>query len=500
MGADQIAQPHVVARAVSHRRYVLHGVLPRALARLGVAALLLSLGISDAARASRSVVASGEESCVGGRYDRCELWRSIDDGGGRAVAVSPDGALVYVTGTIHNEVDDEPRLSTIAYEARTGVPLWAATYGAMRGVGQHVAATAARVVSAGMVYPRNDDLTSHHMLTVVRDASTGAELWHRLHRSSGSVRPNEVIVTERAVYVVGSISEGCCDNEDFITIAYDLESGKRLWHKRYSPGRHAVDGALSQRSQTLLVVGYGKTGANIVAYDATDGGTLWNVQDAFSGGDATVVAGAESDHSGHSVYVAAARYRRTSNGIVFVDKNYVARYEARTGNVLWALDLPRSIGAAGDISVSDTGRSVAIGATKTISHDDKNRHLACVTSLDVSSTSRQWTSCTAAPKRLGNASVVDLEAAPDGKTVYMLAEAWRGDGLQLAEAEYLTVAFRATGRVLWRARYAGLPIDSGSYLATALATAPDGKRVYATGVSLKGSHKVATVAYDTGAP
>src|SRR5262245_846949 len=63
-----------------------------------------------------------------------ELWLSRygSETGGRAaaVAVSPDGTHVYVTGAARDPVGSGTDLTTVGYDARTGAQLWADRFNA----------------------------------------------------------------------------------------------------------------------------------------------------------------------------------------------------------------------------------------------------------------------------------------------------------------------------------------------------------------------------------
>jgi len=93
---------------------------------------------------------------------------------GEAVAASPDGAAVYVTG-----VTGVAHFSTVAYDAGTGATRWSATfYG--RGYGQPsaiaVSPDGSKVFVTGFTsYP--NACCPDQFVTVAYDAATGARLW-----------------------------------------------------------------------------------------------------------------------------------------------------------------------------------------------------------------------------------------------------------------------------------------------------------------------------------
>jgi hypothetical protein len=88
----------------------------------------------------------------------------------------------------------------------------------------------------------------------------------------------------------------------------------------------------------------------------------------------------------------------------------------------------------------------------------------------------------------------DVAVAPDGRRVFVTGAAF--GGLEVGE-DYTTVAYDPTGRQLWTAAYDG---PEGSIdQANAVAVDPTGSAVYVTGSSFGGSETstdLATVAYD----
>jgi hypothetical protein len=99
-----------------------------------------------------------------------------------AVAVSPDGSTVFVTGSTTNGAADTD-YATVAEDASTGAQKWARTYGSAFG---------------------SDDTAK-----------------------SVGVSPDS-----SKVYVTGYIF-GSPDFANYVTLAYDAAAGTTLWQKRY---------------------------------------------------------------------------------------------------------------------------------------------------------------------------------------------------------------------------------------------------------------------------
>jgi hypothetical protein len=211
-----------------------------------------------------------------------------DDDFARALATSPDGTAVYVTGRSDGGSTRDD-FATVAYDARTGARLWTRRFngrpdrndaGASIGVtpdGATVFVTGSSVGGASRV----------DYATIAYDALTGSTLWVRRYNGPGNgydfpaslgVGPNG-----DAVYVTGSSWGGPTLGTDYATIAYDALTGARLWTKRLAgPGNsHAEPRSLGVNPDgtAVYVTGttFGPRNGNYVtvAYDAATGASRW---------------------------------------------------------------------------------------------------------------------------------------------------------------------------------------------------------------------------------
>src|SRR5262249_259356 len=152
----------------------------------------------------------------------------------RSVAVSPDGATVYVTGKSRGS-NCGSEYATVAYDAATGAQLWASRYSgpscasaassvAVSPAGRIIYVTGASVASAAAPPP--------DYATVAYDAATGAQLWVSRYNgpTSGFDRAFKVAVSPdgAAVYVTGW-SDGGATSFDYATVAYNAATGAQLW-------------------------------------------------------------------------------------------------------------------------------------------------------------------------------------------------------------------------------------------------------------------------------
>jgi len=211
------------------------------------------------------------------------LWASRYNGPGNgadsasAVAVSPDGATVYVTGGSEG-IATQRDYATVAYNAATGAQLWASRYngpGDSNDSARSVAVSprGGTVFVTGSVYWSSwskvsaDTTPGNYCGTVAYSAATGAELWVRLYPKNGNgySMAYALTVSPRGgrVLVAGRPD----------TLAYNF-SGKLLWASRY-PGSDPQSVAVSRAGDRAFVTGYNQGDYGTVAYNAVTGARLW---------------------------------------------------------------------------------------------------------------------------------------------------------------------------------------------------------------------------------
>ena len=153
----------------------------------------------------------------------------------QAVAASPDGSMVFVTGGSRGSAGTDD-FATLAYDATSGTTLWVKRYDGPSH-GDDVAASAAVSPDGSTVFVtgRSRGSTSgRDFATVAYDTSTGSVIWVKRYAGPGDGIVRAVAVSPDAslVFVLGD-SEGASGNSDYATIAYDASSGARLWVKRF---------------------------------------------------------------------------------------------------------------------------------------------------------------------------------------------------------------------------------------------------------------------------
>jgi outer membrane protein assembly factor BamB len=169
-----------------------------------------------------------------------QLWADVNGlGGASATAVSPDSDTVFVTGAITVPASGSDYL-TVAYDASTGAQLWSASYnGPANGNNGAVALAVSPdgrtvfVTGSSASVKRKTDYA-----TVAYDASTGAQLWvARYNGLDGGGSPTAIAVDPagQMVFVTGTSPGGVTTyGDDCATVAYDAATGAQVWARRFA--------------------------------------------------------------------------------------------------------------------------------------------------------------------------------------------------------------------------------------------------------------------------
>jgi outer membrane protein assembly factor BamB len=146
--------------------------------------------------------------------------------GATAVAVSPAGDKVFVTG------ESDFGFATIAYQGATGAVLWVQRY---HGSSKWTDTAAAITVSPDgeMVYVTGTSVgTTPDYATIAYNASTGALLWVKRYNGPGASIDTAFAITVspdgKTVIVTGG-NGGIITDTDYVTIAYRAGTGTRIW-------------------------------------------------------------------------------------------------------------------------------------------------------------------------------------------------------------------------------------------------------------------------------
>ena len=380
------------------------------------------------------------------------LWTKRLDGPGHlndqpsAIAVSPDGSTVYVTGWARRTQSDFD-YTTIAYDAATGTRRWLHRYDGPAGSEDMARALVVSPDGSAVYVTGWSDRGGFNVdyTTIAYDASTGAQRWVSRYNGPGDASDfaNAIGVTPDGsrVFVTGS-SDGGSSLSDFATVSYGAAGGAQRWVRRYDgPGDFFDDAAalsVSPDGSRVFVTG-NSTGVTdlfdfaTIAYDAASGAQVWLKSYQGPGQSLDLPASVEASPDGTKVFVTG-----TSEGATTLGDFFTIAYEASSGVPLWAkrYDAP---GASSDGANAMTVR-------------------------------------------------------PDGALVFVTGGSSSGD------SDYATVAYATSnGHQVWVKRYDSKGADDDS--ASAIAVSADGLTVFVTGSSIGSGISdgdFATVAYVAG--
>ena len=417
-----------------------------------------------------------------------------------ALGTSPDGSTVFVTGTSLGSTDYD--YATFAYDSSTGATQWTARY---NGPGRNYddRATALGVSPDGSeVFVTGASFGSmgpSEYATVAYDASTGTTLWTQRYNgpanSSNGANALGVSPDGSEVFVTGR-SYGLTGDFDYATVAYDADTGARLWAKRYNgPVRgDAIANALgvSPDGSEVFVTGESyRLGADrdyaTVAYDAHTGTRLWTKRYNGPGHGEDFATDLGVSPSGFQVIVTGG-----SQGSKNAYDYATVAYDLATGETLWVKRYTGP-GKRGDFAsalrVSPAGSEVFVtgGSTGPVSGFDY-----ATVAYDVSTGTKLWAKRYDGPKHATDFARA-LEVSADGSRVFTTGNSTG----PMSHDDYATVAYDAsTGDKLWARRYDGP--RNGYDVAYDIGVSSEGSKVFVTGSTRpgrRGDNDYATVAY-----
>jgi len=261
-----------------------------------------------------------------------------------AIGVGSDGT-VYVTGT-SDVVGDGYDFATVAYDATTGGERWATVYGSRKGVAELATALAvspdgSTLYVTGDGYRHGRDL---EYITVAYDAATGVPTWPWPRRyggpGNGADQAAAIAVGPDGgrVFVTGS-SLGSGTGLDYATVAYSA-TGARLWVRRYDGPAHSDDVArgvsVSPDGSAVYVTGsaHFRPGAGTdyatVGYDAATGHVDWIARLRGEPGRNDVARALAASPDGRFVYVTGTAVRHGFHADFATEA-----LEAATGRSVW---------------------------------------------------------------------------------------------------------------------------------------------------------------------
>jgi outer membrane protein assembly factor BamB len=406
-----------------------------------------------------------------------------------AVATSPDGNTVYVTGAspAPNTSND---YATIAYDATTGIQRWVARYsGPAIDIPYAIGVTpdGATVIVTGQSTGIG---TGSDYATVAYEAATGAQRWVARYTQAGAATDfawDLAVSPDGAMVFVTGESSGpgtSLDSLDFATVAYDTGTGNQEWASRYNGPANGLDWANSigvgPDGATVFVTGSvtaqdGHADYGTIAYDAATGNELWVAQHdgPLHGSDQPWALAISPD--GQTVFV---------TGQVSSDYGTIA-YDAATGTELWVAqyDGPEDLSDTGyAIAVSPTGGIIFVtGSSEASPYETDYATVA----YDSVTGAQRWVARFSRTDTYGNGKAISV--SPDGAIVYVTGI------MQITYTSGATLAYQAATGSQRAVKVSKVAFGND------LALSPDGTTLFVTGeVSAQGggiSADFATFAY-----
>ena len=361
-------------------------------------------------------------------------------------------------------------------------PVWTGSYNhpeGRGGNGEDIGRAIALSPSGDRIYATGqsrDDATAQDQAVVALNAATGQRVWSSRYETAQFDTGSAITATSSSVFVTGR--SGPAENLDWVTSAYDADTGQQRWVQTYGGPKRRDDtpygiGA-SPDGSIVYVTGGIDDGANVpgdirtVAYDASDGTELWSSTYDNGGYDGSF--GLQVSPDGATVFVAGQSRAATSDAVVLA---YSGGREA--GQLLWTARLDRGgrVEFPEGLALSADGRRVALTATSRTTLSD-GEYVTAV--FDAASGAELW-------RAVHNGSRVGDDVAGGVVIAGDVVVVTGKSAEQPAGSDYGTIAYDLeTGAVRWSrlansaAHFADSALD--------IAASPDGENVYVTGYTV----------------
>jgi hypothetical protein len=442
----------------------------------------------------------------------CPDWTTIYAGPGGSrqadrlmkMVMSPDGGRTFVTGASWNDADRAVDMTTVALDTDSGEVLWGVTRG-----GPHADNPTAIALSpdGSVVYVGGvQDQTLEGSLTVAYDATSGEELWASSHGEPGELSEVSAIAVHpdgTAVFVTGRSGKRSRVT-DVLTLALNPDDGAQMWATTFAgpteedPGPFtsvvdldaASDIALSPSGDQAYVSGWTYTGSNrssylLLAYDTTGEGAgdlRWASTEEWDGASANFARTVVVSPDGEQLYLVGEQGNtaKITGGVLCCTQSSsfgITAHDGASGSTLWRTTLD---GAHGGLTVPQAAAIDPSGSTLVVAGRAVGPGFllaqAQAMALDTATGAISWQATHAAPGAYFT-SWADIAMDRSGERVFVT-----GHGLGANRASLDTVAYdTTTGAVGWQTSWTADPTTTPTAFATSVAVTPDGDGVIVAG-------------------
>ena len=294
-----------------------------------------------------------------------------------ALAVSPNGKTVFVTGTSQG-ASTGVDYATVAYASASGRQLWAARYNGHGRSRDFAAAIAVDPIGESVFvtgYSFGGTIGAS-FATIAYSAMTGKAQWTKRYSQPDKQNAGSSLAVSpdgRQVFVTGESSvKG--EGNAIATVAYAARTGALLWARRYHAAQDRNDSPAvvltSPRGGGTVLVAGSTTGTAddfvVLAYNAANGQVKWARRFTHPGFQTEDLGGAALSADGRVLYLAGSAFvvpggEEPAHSLTFA-------LNAHTGAQLWSTTVSTKypFQVAGWISLAPGGSAVYIGVADQI--------------------------------------------------------------------------------------------------------------------------------------
>jgi hypothetical protein len=454
-------------------------------------------GFSEDAETGPDFITLAYDAATGERQ-----WLKREDGAGgvdgiEAMAISPDGSTVFVTGPSAMDTNGSGVSAaiydgvTIAYDSATGQERWRATYAARPGGSDYPASMAlapdGSTVLVGMSSAGSS--AGSDLVAVAYNAATGTQRWAA--RASGADPSGGdlamAIATDGVRAYLAGASPEPANGYDSLIVAFDLATGAERWRSGYAGAARGTDSALDVLAHggAVYAAGFetladGYADALVWSLDAATGAVRWTRRED-AGGQDDVAAQLVASPDGTKLFTSG------NSSTPETEQDFLTQsFDAATGEVRWTrsfdlgFEYHFELAAAGDAVFSTGLTGENTGDFATVAYDLDTGAQRWVAAFDGTAHAQDET--------------MGLVAAPDGSAAYVTGTS-SSSVFGGYRQDIATVAYSgADGSVLWEHRFDG----GGSDQAGGVAFDAASGRVFVTGSTQTEPERFAlvVVAYD----